>query len=670
MGASGQQKVGKLFEAAGYEVTQAVGLAAGEVDWFATPRAGLSRPRTYFAAWERCPEALPEALAELERARVARRADKALGVVMEGRLSEGYKTDFGRAAEVVTFRRLALEVSGIADRVREQVRAYEAEDGPSLYLPLRGRLQSGEDVDAAAYIKEWASEGTTDNLIIIYPYRSSRLTPIRQASYEIGARFELDPERALPLVSYKRDDVLIPYEAGFAVPVLRHSGTDHLGAMRRIVLMPDVDPDDDLEGRRLEVVPPTSSELDGWFHHHLGAQAYARLVSARDTEPAFRALSDEWRNATTFVVAMRAAPRGDRTSTAEWIAHVVARYMDAEPEEALDGAEDAALGQFAFGVGWNRTDTRAEIDPWPPPEWLDNWKAFHDGADPILNRLVRDYLVARRIAHDVDSGRIEILTRHQFPKEYVLLFLAVISPSAAERAAEMRTQIEAEVERRLQLTLAHQLKRSVGALRLHVKSIRRTIARDEAEALAREFSRIEEELSFLSALERQTHLWHEVPNGALEGLAVEPFVTVAADPLRERYPAVHFEAEIGDAVHVRATKGVLREIFHCLIENAFHAAIAPGAHAPPIVRVRVLAGPETVRVDVLDSGPGVPPPDRERIFEPYVTNKKGGDQVLGTGLGLAIARRYAERVGGRVGLDPDGPETCFFVELLAWRDPK
>jgi|SRR5580704_5993682 hypothetical protein len=93
MGASEQQKVGKLFEATGYEVTQAVGLAAGEVDWFATPRAGLSRPKTYFVAWERCPEGFVEALADLERCRAARKADRA---------------DLGRGTEAVTYRRLAM----------------------------------------------------------------------------------------------------------------------------------------------------------------------------------------------------------------------------------------------------------------------------------------------------------------------------------------------------------------------------------------------------------------------------------------------------------------------------------------------------------------------------------------------------------------------------------
>ncbi|GAA1155494.1 ATP-binding protein [Nocardioides aquiterrae] len=63
-----------------------------------------------------------------------------------------------------------------------------------------------------------------------------------------------------------------------------------------------------------------------------------------------------------------------------------------------------------------------------------------------------------------------------------------------------------------------------------------------------------------------------------------------------------------------------------------------------------------LRVEVNDTGPGVPPCEREHIFEPYsqadasTTRKYGG-----TGLGLAIARQIVEAMGGAIGVE-DGPQ--------------
>jgi signal transduction histidine kinase len=53
-----------------------------------------------------------------------------------------------------------------------------------------------------------------------------------------------------------------------------------------------------------------------------------------------------------------------------------------------------------------------------------------------------------------------------------------------------------------------------------------------------------------------------------------------------------------------------------------------------------------VRVDVADSGPGVPPERREVIFQPFVSQ-----DMNGTGLGLPIASELAIALGGRIELE-------------------
>jgi two-component system nitrogen regulation sensor histidine kinase NtrY len=62
-------------------------------------------------------------------------------------------------------------------------------------------------------------------------------------------------------------------------------------------------------------------------------------------------------------------------------------------------------------------------------------------------------------------------------------------------------------------------------------------------------------------------------------------------------------------------------------------------------------------VDVADSGCGVPPELRERLFEPYVTTRQRG-----TGLGLAIVKRIVEDHSGRLDLQ-DRPEGGALVRM-------
>jgi len=89
-----------------------------------------------------------------------------------------------------------------------------------------------------------------------------------------------------------------------------------------------------------------------------------------------------------------------------------------------------------------------------------------------------------------------------------------------------------------------------------------------------------------------------------------------------------------------------------------------GESAVRQVRVRALpadgAGP--VRIEVEDSGPGVPDSLGDRIFEPFVRGATSG--VEGSGLGLATVKRFVSAHGGRIGYRSAlGRGTLFWLEL-------
>ncbi len=69
------------------------------------------------------------------------------------------------------------------------------------------------------------------------------------------------------------------------------------------------------------------------------------------------------------------------------------------------------------------------------------------------------------------------------------------------------------------------------------------------------------------------------------------------------------------------------------------------------VRVLVSRSGEDLLVTVTDTGVGVPPEDRERIFETFQQGRRGAPKEEGTGLGLSLTRRMVELFGGRLWME-------------------
>jgi len=109
---------------------------------------------------------------------------------------------------------------------------------------------------------------------------------------------------------------------------------------------------------------------------------------------------------------------------------------------------------------------------------------------------------------------------------------------------------------------------------------------------------------------------------------------------------------------IRADAAQLERAFANLLENA---ARHGGAH-PVAVRARAV-GPRLL-VRVVDRGPGIAAPERERIFEPFYRAPGPDDGHLGSGLGLAVVRGFVEANGGRVWVESlPGQGATFVVEL-------
>lgn len=105
-----------------------------------------------------------------------------------------------------------------------------------------------------------------------------------------------------------------------------------------------------------------------------------------------------------------------------------------------------------------------------------------------------------------------------------------------------------------------------------------------------------------------------------------------------------------------------------LLNLLMNAADACGRGGEVVVRARAKEDDRSeVEVSVTDTGPGVPPEMKERLFEPFATTKEVGK---GTGLGLAVSRGLVEAAGGSLILDDGYTQGARFVIRLPRAEPR
>ncbi|MGD1069955.1 MAG: HAMP domain-containing sensor histidine kinase [Bryobacteraceae bacterium] len=124
----------------------------------------------------------------------------------------------------------------------------------------------------------------------------------------------------------------------------------------------------------------------------------------------------------------------------------------------------------------------------------------------------------------------------------------------------------------------------------------------------------------------------------LEGLDIAKFLSDFTAHLR--LPAgVQLTIDLKPQLpKIQANPTALHRVLTNLVSNACDAMNGPGA-------LSITASPQTIEVS--DTGPGIAPADRKRIFDPFVSTKGS----KGTGLGLSIVRAIMQQHGGSVVLD-------------------
>ena len=237
----------------------------------------------------------------------------------------------------------------------------------------------------------------------------------------------------------------------------------------------------------------------------------------------------------------------------------------------------------------------------------------------------------------------------------------------SERFNEMAARLAAteERERQFLMSVSHELRTPLTAIKGHVDALRDGLIDDpeligaSLEVVANEATRLERlvgdvlDLAKLRA-HRFTVQTAEVDMGRLVEHAYGSF----GDEARRR--EIDYELRGADGAPTIITDGdrVLQVITN-LLKNAFRWTPDGGS-----IDVVLESANGTVRVDVVDTGPGISPEDARQIFSPFVSR-----DTQGTGLGLPIARELAGALGGRVELETEPGHGSKFRLVLPTRRP-
>jgi signal transduction histidine kinase len=129
---------------------------------------------------------------------------------------------------------------------------------------------------------------------------------------------------------------------------------------------------------------------------------------------------------------------------------------------------------------------------------------------------------------------------------------------------------------------------------------------------------------------------------------------------RAQAASVRLELHAEDVPQIAGEPAKLAQLLDNLVSNAIKFTPSNGH-----VEVRITPHPEMIRIEVSDTGIGIPDVERERLFERFFRAQSALErQIQGTGLGLYISKAIVDAHDGRIGVtSTPGAGTTFVVEL-------
>lgn len=205
--------------------------------------------------------------------------------------------------------------------------------------------------------------------------------------------------------------------------------------------------------------------------------------------------------------------------------------------------------------------------------------------------------------------------------------------------------------------VAHEISNPLAGIDGLLQLMQRSPDKPRPEAVAR----LRDQVARINATVRQMTALAHPDLGRPEHVDPGVLIRETIDILRYDHRLREIAVDLDLAPDLPSLRINPRALQQALMNLLINAADALEQTDSPRIGVRVHAENGRLRIAIADNGPGIQDPDKDRIFEPFVTTKPVGQ---GTGLGLPISRELVAAQGGRLILESQpGSGAVFMIEL-------
>jgi signal transduction histidine kinase len=209
---------------------------------------------------------------------------------------------------------------------------------------------------------------------------------------------------------------------------------------------------------------------------------------------------------------------------------------------------------------------------------------------------------------------------------------------------------------RLSTSVAHEVKNPLSSIKAIVQVIREDLKKNDPlqEDLAIIVNEIDRLTKVVNQLLQFAKPGGEVKTGVKIGEVIHSALVVLNHEAKQNKIATFCQIPY-DLPSILADEGALKEVFFNLLHNAIQAMPSGGK-----ITIHADYQPDnhTIRVSVVDTGPGIPQESLQKIFEPFYTTKQ-----TGTGLGLSIVKKKLEDIDATISVESNGDGTSFVINF-------